>query len=96
VSIRSHIADEAGHWSVGNARHPGWTAGVGVEAMLSPNIIVGLDYSHIRADARTHFGPVNGVRPAETMFYAAGVRAESNMLVARFSYMLGSGYGYRR
>jgi len=37
-------------------RHNGWVAGGGLEYMVTPNIIVGLEYSYTDLAARTHTG----------------------------------------
>ena len=37
-------------------RHYGWLAGGGLEYMITPNLIVGLDYSYTDLGARTHAG----------------------------------------
>ena len=37
-------------------RHNGWLAGAGLEYMITPNLIVGLEYSYTDLGARTHTG----------------------------------------
>ena len=37
-------------------RHYGWLAGGGLEYMITPNLIVGLEYSYMDLGARTHTG----------------------------------------
>ena len=37
-------------------RHNGWLAGAGLEYMITPNLIVGLEYSYMDLGARTHSG----------------------------------------
>jgi opacity protein-like surface antigen len=37
-------------------QHHGWTIGAGVEYMLAPDVILGLEYNRIDLDSRTHRG----------------------------------------
>jgi opacity protein-like surface antigen len=41
-------------------RHHGWTIGAGLESLLAPNVIFGVEYSYINLQTRTHTAIATG------------------------------------
>jgi outer membrane immunogenic protein len=58
-------------WSSGGVWHQGYTAGVGVEYMVVPSLVLGIEYNFTNLQSRTHDGDVVffNVFPATTQSY---------------------------
>jgi outer membrane immunogenic protein len=80
VTVPSTVFDSAHFW------HSGWYAGFGIDWMVMPNVIVGVNYRHIQADTAT-VNPLNpaGVPSGEPFTESAHI----DMVTARVSYKFG-------
>lgn len=50
------------------SRHDGWTAGIGLERMLTPNLILGIEYNYIALDGKS-LGTPGGPIPIAAQSY---------------------------
>jgi outer membrane immunogenic protein len=71
-------------------RHDGWTVGGGVEYMLYPNVVLGVEYDYIDLGSERHTAPVLGQANGGStgLDFDADVDAQIHAVSARLSIML--------
>jgi len=68
--------------------HNGWVAGVGVEHLLHPNVVVGLEYRHVSLEDKVHLGTNNIGN--DVSFGNHSVDGDYDVVTARISVKFGA------
>ena len=68
--------------------HNGWVAGGGIEHLLHPNVVVGLEYRHVSLDGKVHVAPNDFGE--DVTFLNHRVDADYDVVTARISVKFGA------
>jgi len=71
------------HWD------DGFVVGAGTEYMLTPHVVVGLEYDYVGLNAHDQVGVIPGLAPQFNVVH--GVNANIQSVTARFSFLFGPG-----
>lgn len=77
-----------------DSRHHGWTVGGGLEYMIVPNVILGVEYNYLNLGNERHSGTFSctngtGTCPFTTVPLAANVDLDIHTVMARLSFQAG-------
>jgi outer membrane immunogenic protein len=86
VELSAADNTDGAFWSPGRQSRSGWVAGAGVEYMLTPNFIVGVEYNHIDLGTANYSASNTGIN---TTLTSVDDRTKVDTVVGRISYKFG-------
>jgi outer membrane immunogenic protein len=86
--LEERVPDVEGTFGVSDKRwHNGWVVGAGVEHLLHPNVVVGLEYRHVDLGDKVHLATNNSSVDAALLNH---VDADYDVVTARVSIKFGA------
>jgi outer membrane immunogenic protein len=91
VDLRTTVTSTGALLTSSTGREGGWTAGVGIDYAILPNVILGFEYDYIKLNVSGRNQTPTALGPVGTSVIDAGVDAQ--MLTARLNFKFGPGGG---